>query len=69
MPFQFTARENDGVAGLYYYRARYYLPALHRFISEDPADGIDDLNLYAYVGNRPIDFIDPFGLYSYEEFI
>ena len=23
-PFQFTGRENDGLAGLYYYRARYY---------------------------------------------
>jgi RHS repeat-associated protein len=32
---QFTGRENDGT-GLYYYRARYYYPGLHRFISEDP---------------------------------
>src|SRR3989441_10816099 len=35
-PFQFTGRENDGLAGLYYYRARYYSPTLHRFIGEDP---------------------------------
>ncbi len=41
-PFQYTGRENDqpvlsGVeGGLYYYRARYYSPELHRFISEDP---------------------------------
>lgn len=34
-PFQFTGRENDGT-GLYYYRARYYIPALHRFLTEDP---------------------------------
>jgi RHS repeat-associated protein len=34
-PFQYTGRENDGT-GLYYYRARYYQPALQRFISEDP---------------------------------
>lgn len=34
-PFQYTGRENDGV-GLYYYRARYYNPALERFVSEDP---------------------------------
>lgn len=34
-PFQFTGRENDGTR-LYYYRARYYSPDLHRFISEDP---------------------------------
>lgn len=34
-PYQYTGRENDGT-GLYYYRARYYHPALQRFISEDP---------------------------------
>jgi RHS repeat-associated protein len=34
-PFQYTGRENDGT-GLHYYRARYYSPTLHRFISEDP---------------------------------
>jgi len=34
-PFQYTGRENDA-AGLNYYRARYYSPALQRFISEDP---------------------------------
>lgn len=33
--FQYTGRENDGT-GLYYYRARYYDPILHRFLSEDP---------------------------------
>ena len=36
-PFQFTGRENDG-HDLYYYRARYYHPRLHRFLSEDPLD-------------------------------
>jgi len=34
-PFQYTGRENDGT-GFYYYRARYYLPSLERFLSEDP---------------------------------
>ena len=59
--FQYTARENDGT-GLYYYRARYYHPGLHRFISEDPigfAGG--DPNLYAYVHNNPTNFRDPSG--------
>jgi RHS repeat-associated protein len=59
---QYTGRENDGT-GLYYYRARYYSPAMQRFISEDPigfAGG--DTNLYAYVGGDPVNGIDPSGL-------
>lgn len=59
---QYTGRENDQT-GLYYYRARYYSPALQRFISEDPigfAGG--DVNLYAYVGNDPVNYNDPSGL-------
>jgi RHS repeat-associated protein len=58
---QYTGRENDGT-GLYYYRARYYSPALQRFISEDPIGFKGgDFNLYAYVGNNPINFVDPLG--------
>ena len=61
--YQFTGRENDGSAGLYFYRARYYNPAISRFISEDPLGfpGGPDPNLYAYVGNDPT-VADPFGL-------
>ena len=57
--FQFTGRENDGT-GLYYYRARYYSPALQRFISEDPirAGG----NFYEYANGNPVLFVDPLGL-------
>jgi RHS repeat-associated protein len=49
--------------GFYYMRARYYDPAVKRFISEDPL-GFDggDLNLYAYVGNNPVMGVDPLGL-------
>ena len=61
---QFTGRENDGT-GLYYYRARYYSPTLHRFISPDPLEfRAGDLNLYVYVSNRPTGGRDPFGLMS-----
>lgn len=64
--FQFTGRENDGT-GLYDYRARYYNPGIHRFISEDPT-GLDggDVNLFAYVQNRPTDLTDPLGLSACE---
>jgi len=62
-PFQFTGRENDDLAGLYYYRARYYHPHLGRFISEDPIGFPGgDFNLYAYVRNNPLRFVDRSGL-------
>ena len=34
-PSQYIGSENDR-NGLYFIKARYYSPALHRFISEDP---------------------------------
>jgi RHS repeat-associated protein len=52
--FHFTGRENDSVGELYFYRARYYHPRLHRFISEDPigfAGG--DLNLKPSFARQP----------------
>jgi RHS repeat-associated protein len=60
-PFQFTGRENDAT-GLYYYRTRYYHPALARFIAEDPVSFSGGVHSYAYVGNSPVMFVDPFGL-------
>jgi RHS repeat-associated protein len=59
-PFQYTGRENDGT-GLYYYRARYYSPALQRFISEDPLGPSSFDNLYAYSLNSPLNLVDPHG--------
>ena len=49
--------------GFYYMKARYYDPAVGRFISEDPI-GFEggDVNLMAYVGNNPVTGIDPSGL-------
>jgi RHS repeat-associated protein len=59
---QYAGRENDGT-GLYYFRARYYQPGLHRFISEDRAARAGG-NPYTYVGNSPLNAIDPFGLFT-----
>ena len=58
---QYTGRENDG-NGLYFYRARYYSPSMHRFVSQEPlgfAGG--GANLYAYAGNSPTNLRDPSG--------
>ena len=60
--YKFTSREDDGT-GLYYYRARYYHPALGRFVSEDPIEYAGgDYNLFAYGQNSPLYIIDPLGL-------
>ena len=58
--FEFTGRENDG-DGLYYMRARYYAPAIARFISRDPTGFAGGLNLYEYAGDSPTNFTDPTG--------
>jgi RHS repeat-associated protein len=57
---QYTARENDGT-GLYYFRARYYDPALKRFLTEDPIGLQGGLNTYSYVRNNPLSYSDPTG--------
>jgi len=59
--FAFTERENDNT-GLYFNRARYYDPAIGRFVSEDPIGLLGGSNFYAYVENDPINSIDPLGL-------
>jgi RHS repeat-associated protein len=58
---QFTRRENDGT-GLYFYRNRFYHPALQRFINGDPLGLSAGANLYVYVSNRPTMVGDPLGL-------
>src|SRR5439155_24676810 len=60
--YGFTGRERDDVTGLQYNRARWYDPAIGRFISEDPI-GLTggDVNLYGYVRNNSINYRDPSG--------
>ena len=62
----FTGQVSDSaLTGLLFYNARYYDPALRRFISADtivPNPGNpQDLNRYTYVGNNPTTYDDPSG--------
>ncbi|QGJ68575.1 Hypothetical protein PBC10988_2360 [Planctomycetales bacterium 10988] len=61
--FAYTGRERDAESDLYYYRARYYDPAVGRFLSEDPIGlTAGDVNIYRYVGNTVTILTDPSGL-------
>jgi RHS repeat-associated protein len=62
--FQYAGREADS-SGLVYMRARYYSPALGRFVSEDPIQERGGLNSYVYVDGNPISKRDPLGLWSW----
>lgn len=60
----------DGVVtdknGLIYMRARYYSPAMRRFVNADIIAGeisnAITLNRYAYANGNPVSNVDPFGL-------
>ncbi len=63
--YKYTGQERDPSTGLYFYNARYYDPALGRFISPDtlvpnPLDP-QALNRYAYARNNPVLYTDPTG--------
>ena len=61
----FTGQILDESSGLAFYNARYYDPAIGRFITPDsivpnPLNG-QDYNRYTYVRNNPIKYNDPTG--------
>jgi RHS repeat-associated protein len=64
--FTFTGQRAEGF-GLYDYHARWYAPALGRFISANPLvpepGNPQALNRYAYVNNNPLRYADPSGHY------
>jgi RHS repeat-associated protein len=62
--FCYTGQMFDNESGLYYYKRRYYHPALGRFISRDPEGYEDGPNLSEYADNNPGRNQDPFGTIS-----
>ncbi|MEO8218571.1 MAG: RHS repeat-associated core domain-containing protein [Acidobacteriota bacterium] len=76
-PMKFTGHERDFIGGTYaenadnldYMHAREYSAGVARFMSVDPADGIQRFpqswNRYAYGRNNPLKYVDPTGLYVF----
>jgi RHS repeat-associated protein len=63
--FKFTGQRQETEIGLYFYNARWYDPALGRFVQADPVvpnpGYIQDWDRYAYVRNNPINCVDTSG--------
>ncbi len=70
---KFTGQEEDEETGLYYYGARYYDPAIGRFVSADsmvPSPGNpQNLNRYTYCLNNPLIYTDPTGHFKFSTFL
>ena len=64
-PYGYTGEHWDAATGLLYLRARWYNPALGRFLTRDPFPGLAALpatqHPYVYVGNNPVLYVDPSG--------
>ncbi len=67
--YQFTGQRHEkdlgpaGGVGLYFYGARWYDPAVGRFIQADTilTYGVQGQDRYAYVNNNPLRYTDPTG--------
>jgi len=63
--YLYTGQRQEAEIGLYYYVARWYDPAIGRFIQADsivpdPASAVG-FDRYAYVNNNPLNSVDPTG--------
>ena len=61
-PMGYAGQYHDAETGFIYLRARYYSPAVGRFINEDPIR--DGLNWYVYCNNNPVNRWDFSGLFD-----
>jgi RHS repeat-associated protein len=63
--YQYTGQRLEEIMGIYYYRARWYDPAIGRFMQADtmvpkPESPLA-LDRYAYANNNPLKYTDPSG--------
>ncbi|MEP6899277.1 MAG: RHS repeat-associated core domain-containing protein [Rhodanobacter sp.] len=67
----YTGHVNDPESGLVYMQARYYDPAVGRFLSADPVTpspgNLFNFNRYDYASNNPIVNVDPDGRQSSDD--
>ncbi|MDP3938570.1 MAG: RHS repeat-associated core domain-containing protein, partial [Deltaproteobacteria bacterium] len=62
--YEYVGGALDAETGLYYLGARYYAPAIGRFLQPDDLGNPFDpqsLNRYTYARNNPVNFLDPTG--------
>ena len=64
IPFHPSAKYTDAETGLLYYGYRYYQPAIGRWLSRDPIEEMDDVNILGFVCNNAIGFADATGLWK-----
>jgi RHS repeat-associated protein len=58
-----TGKETDSESGFIYFGARYYDPAIGRFLSFDPlTQQFPEWSPYVYSFNNPVNYFDPDGL-------
>ena len=60
--YRFQTKEFHPKSNLVYFGARWYNPAIGRWITPDPLGIIDGPNIYIYLNNNPLNDIDPWGL-------
>ena len=67
--YRFTGQRWDAGTAIYFYNARWYDPAIGRFLSADtivPSPGNpQSLNRYAYANNNPLTYIDRDGHFAF----
>jgi RHS repeat-associated protein len=63
--YRYTGQLQQADINLYYYNARYYDPALGRFVQSDTVipqpNSVQGYDRYAYVNNNPLRYTDPSG--------